>query len=88
MNAEEECLQKRSIETGIERVDQPIRSDSHVQQSKKAIQREVGDGNKKKEAVPRGADQVGIGQKCMQSAAARLHIKATVPIQQTQLTLL
>ena len=87
VNAEEEGLQKRSVDSGIEGVDQAVRSASVVEQSETAIERKVDDGNEEKEAAPGGADQVGVGQKCMQPPASSLHIKAAVAIEQAKLTL-
>jgi hypothetical protein len=61
VNAEEEGLQKRSINSGIEGVDQAVRSASVVEQSETAVERKVDDGNEEKETTPGGADQVGVG---------------------------
>jgi hypothetical protein len=87
VNAEEEGLQKRSVDSGVEGVDQAVWSASFVEQSETAIERKVDDGNEEKEAAPGGADQVGVGQKCTWPPAPFLHIEAAVPIEQAKLTL-
>ncbi len=88
VNAEEEGLQKRSIDSGVEGVDQAARSAGIVEQSETAIERKVDGGNKEKETAPGRTDQVGVGQKRTQPPASLLHIEAAVAIEQAKLTLL
>src|SRR5580658_5963704 len=87
VNAEEEGLEEGRSKTDVEGADQATRSASIVEQSEKAIERKVGNGNEEKEAAPGGADQVGVSQKRTQPSASSFHVEAAVPIDQAKLTL-
>jgi hypothetical protein len=87
MNAEEEGLQKRRINSGIEGVDQAPWAASVVENSETAIERKVDSSDEDEETTPGRTDQVGVGQKRPQTPASLLDIEAAVPIEQAKLTL-
>ena len=87
VNAEEEGLQKRRIDPGIEGVDQAPWSASVVEDSETTVERKVNRSDEDKKTAPGRTDQVGVGQKCTQASASLLHIEAAVTIEQAKLTL-